>query len=226
MMIVFVPAGIVSLVVFGFQEHVEYLKVISHMGRRGEVIWANQSVGGILHRLFTDADPLVFHAKSFAPFNMFVYVTTLVSSALLLLFGLLFYKPIGEASLKSWDRLVYSALDLATMMFLLTIATPIAWGHHYGILWPGISIAILVAIHFLVEKRSWSGVTLVVLCGSYFLISNHFIFLHTKQFSGVPINLIQSYNFLGGILLLIGLLFLRNFYLKASKVEEVGVRSH
>ena len=56
MFVIFIPAGIISLAIFGFQEHVDYLKVLSHIGSRGESFWPNQSLNGILNRLILDAD--------------------------------------------------------------------------------------------------------------------------------------------------------------------------
>lgn len=208
LMIVFIPAGIVSLALFGFQEHLDYLRALSHMGKHGEVYWPNQSINGVLNRLLVDATSLQWTLETFAPYNLFVHIGTIISTVVFIAVGL-FYKRETDAIAGSGPTMG-SALDLATMLLVCTIASPVAWIHHYGILLPVFLAAFLVAIHsILIEGRLSSFVNLLLLCISYFLLANYFTLAEQEAFSQPPINLLQSLHFYGAFLLLITLFLLR-----------------
>ena len=113
---------------FGWADHVDYLRVVSFMGQRGEAYYPNQSINGLLNRLMSISDPvrynnLEFHMSEFAPFNPWVYVLTVISSAVILLAAIAWRS-------KDEDRV----FDFCRMAVSLTVASPIAWEHHYGIL--------------------------------------------------------------------------------------------
>jgi hypothetical protein len=208
LLIVFIPAGVISLAIFGFQEHLDYLRALSHMGRHGEVYWPNQSINGILNRLLVDATSLMWTLESFAPYNRLVHIGTITSTGLLILWGL-FYRHkmvIGE----NGEPSIGSALDLAAMLLICTIASPVAWIHHYGILLPVFLAAFLVAIHsFSTAAKISSLVNILLLCVSYFLLANYFTLAEKEVFSEPPLNLLQSLHFYGAVLLLIALFSLR-----------------
>jgi hypothetical protein len=206
------PIGLISLLVFGIAEHFSYLSVIGYIGRHGELFWANQSVNGLLNRLVHDADAMTWNARAFAPFHPLVYAGTLASTLAFLLFGLGF-RP-------RWTRRADAGgpaaaivrqertLDLATMILALTLASPIAWEHHYGIAWPAMVLA-LVALVGLRARRSdrLVGAVAIGLGASYWLISNYLTQIFPA--AGTPFSVLQSYTFFGGLMLLATLSGLR-----------------
>jgi hypothetical protein len=202
------PIGLVSLAVFGLAEHFSYLSVISFIGRHGELFWANQSVNGLLNRLVHDADAMTWNAQAFAPYHPLVYAGTLVSSVAFLLFALGFRPKWARRAGASAPARRERALDLATMILALTLASPIAWEHHYGIAWP----AMILALVGLIELRARRAdrlvdVLLLGLAGSYSLVSNYLTQLFPV--AGTPFNVLQSYYFFGGLALLATLAGLR-----------------
>ncbi|WP_214646500.1 glycosyltransferase family 87 protein [Sneathiella litorea] len=219
LLLVFIPAGIISLAIFGFQEHLDYLRALSHMGQHGEVYWPNQSVNGLLNRLFVDATSLMWTLETFAPYDRVVHVGTLVSTVLFILVGLFYRRGTYVGSER--EQTMGSALDLATMLLVCTIASPVAWVHHYGILMPVIAAAFLVAVHsFSKEARLSTYLNLLLLCISYFLLANYFSFIETEAFSKPPLNLLQSLHFYGALILLIALFLLRSRDVSLVKVNK------
>jgi hypothetical protein len=130
-------AGLVLLglssLAFGFGDHLDYLRVVAHVGRHGEAYWPNQSVNGLLQRLLHNAASGVWDPHVYPPFHPAVYAGTLVSSLALLAAGL-WWPPRAH---RSGD-----ALDLAGFALALTMASPLAWEHHYGVLLPILPIAL------------------------------------------------------------------------------------
>lgn len=210
MLLVLIPTGIASLIVFGFQEHLDYLSTLSVMGQHGEVYRSNQSMNGLLNRLLSGMSTIEFQFYSFAPYNVIVHAGTLISTVLLLLFGL-FYRPGSNKGVSAGEQNLNSALDLATMVIIATIVSPIAWSHHYATFWPILILGFLVAIKIFRKQRNWlSVVNLVLLSVSYLFVSNYFYWaLDDASVIDPPRNLLQSYIYFGALILLISLTFMR-----------------
>lgn len=198
------PVGLVSLAVFGIAEHFGYLSVLSFISRRGEVFWANQSVNGLLNRLLTDVDAMTWDASSFAPYNPVVYAGSMLTTVAFVLLGLGFRPrwrrkgaPVSDDPVPA--RLE-SALDLAAMVTALTLASPIAWEHHYGVTWPMMVLALLALMELRARRpgRLADGL-LIALGASYLLTSNYW----TQLFPviGTPLEVLQSYYLFGGLAL-------------------------
>ena len=120
-------AGFVSaLAVFGWHEQMRYLDVIRYAGSRGHAYYPNLSFNGLANRLLFTEPSLVFNASSYAPYHPWVTAVTLTTSALLL--GAALYP-------RAWDRRGGMA-DFCGIAIAATAASPIAWEHHYGILFP------------------------------------------------------------------------------------------
>ena len=117
----------VSLLRFGWEHHVDYLTVVSHVSRLGEAYWPNQTPNGFLHRLLLNGVSAHWDPHVYPPYHAGVYVGTLAASAALLLMAL-FWPVAGPAR--------GGAFDLGAMALAATIASPIAWEHHYGVLLP------------------------------------------------------------------------------------------
>ncbi len=173
---------------FGISHQLDYLRVLSFLGRHGDAYFPNQSVNGLLNRLFFNGGNLVGQGHLEQPFHPWVYAGTLLSSAALILWGL-FWRGAraGRAN----------AVDFSIMALSLTMASPIAWEHHYGILLP--IYAFLAAS--VLERRVFGALTIPVLCSSYVLSSSYFHV--TKQLAATQINVLQSYLFFGALMLLV-----------------------
>ncbi|WP_334129810.1 glycosyltransferase family 87 protein [Sneathiella sp.] len=212
MIAVFVPAGVASLYVFGWQAHLDYVSVISFIGRHGEVYWPNQSMNGLLNRLLSGADPMVFSTADFAPYNGIVYIGTLVSTAVLIVIALFFIYVSRRDSGENKTRRgkCSEVLDFSVMLVVSTIASPIAWEHHYGALWPVIIVALMIAISAFRTSPSWqTAIAVALVSGSYLLVSNYFYFIVEKYTLRLaPWNIVQSYIYFGGLMLLLSLIML------------------
>ncbi len=115
-------AGGAAGALFGFGHYIEYLPVLSALSHHGESAMENQSMNGLMNRLL-NGGALNFQMHSFPPFNPIVYWTTLVSGILM----------VGTIFLWGRKRL-RTETELAVVLLVLTIASPIAWEHHYGVL--------------------------------------------------------------------------------------------
>ncbi len=182
-----ITAGVglcLSLVLFGFEPLWNYFGVLQFLSEHGEAYRANQSVNGLLHRLFLNGEILTFEKFSFPPFHQAVYQGTLLSSIVLVLLAIRRPQHAGTAS--------GNLPDLAIIVLTITIASPIAWEHHYAALLP--IFAMLIAFPLQRPQK-------LLLLGAYVFASNYFAF--TKHFSYTAgANLIQSYLLVSGLLVL------------------------
>lgn len=118
---------------FGWRNQIDYLQAISFMSRHGEAFYPNQSVNGLVQRLLGNGEPLTWQYFLFPPFNPLVYAATVSSSVLIAGFAL-FWRRSGDL------------VDFMLAALAFTMASPIAWEHHYGILPPILAVlALLVA---------------------------------------------------------------------------------
>jgi hypothetical protein len=166
-------------------EHLAYLDVLSYIGQRGELFYPNQSVNGLLHRWFADGGSLVWNPNAFAaPETGIAVFTTAIGMATLgvALWGV----PVGARG---------SALDLSLMMLAATMAAPVAWEHHYGVLAPTVAAswpAIMV-------WRPFGRLTGVALAASALVAANYVQAVH--RFDGTPLNPLQSYLLFAAVVL-------------------------
>jgi alpha-1,2-mannosyltransferase len=129
-----VGAGLVfALREFGLKNHLDYLTVLRELSRHGESFWANQSVNGILHRLLGNGEAIDWVPRALPPYVDTIYFATTVSG--LLIVGIALFSPTS----RRWRG---SALDLASVITGATLASPIAWEHHYGVLLPVYALAL------------------------------------------------------------------------------------
>ena len=110
---------------YGFHHYIDYLGVLSVLSSHGEAYFPNQSVNGLLNRLLFNGSNLYFDVHRFPDFHPVVYAGTVTATVVILGAALLFRR-----------REKPGALDLALMMLSATMASPIAWEHHYGLLLP------------------------------------------------------------------------------------------
>jgi hypothetical protein len=127
------PLGFVGLAVFGWDNHMRYIEVIREISKVGESFWPNQSVNGFVNRLIGNGDPVNFSSIDFAPYHPLVHAITIATSLLIL--GLAMYRRRSEVEGDS-------TLDLAVIIAAATMASPIAWEHHYGAFLPLFALAL------------------------------------------------------------------------------------
>ncbi|EKQ71014.1 Protein of unknown function (DUF2029) [Leptolyngbyaceae cyanobacterium JSC-12] len=194
--VVFIGFGI-SILLFGFSNHLEYLKVLSFISRHGESFFPNQSFNGLLNRVLFNGNNLFWEGNSFPDFNPVVYYgATLFSFALV---GLALVRP------KRLDERG-SVVDLAIIALTSTIASPVAWEHHYGILIP--IYAYLLAKFS--EFKSANRTLILGLAVSYLLTGKYIPFVNLLAFAPFNLNIIQSHIFFGGLIALVLLYILRD----------------
>jgi len=191
----------VALIYFGLQNHLSYLKVLSVLSQHGESVYPNQSVNGLLGRLMSLQDPESFNnlkwRESLPPYHPLIYWGTMISSILILLPALLW---------RSEGNLIQRTLDLCTMALSATIASPIAWNHHYGVVFPIFAVALISA---------WGRWVTVGMIGISYVVASHFL-PFTGEFARSKLNFVQSYLFFAMLLLLAVLYELRTRSLPAQ----------
>lgn len=198
LVLLLLPFELLSIARYGLQNHLSYLDVLSHLSRHGESFQYNQSMNGLLHRLLFNGCNICPPGQPtpLPPFHPVVHYATLASSMVLLALSL-------APALLSWKKPAsLLAFCLGTLCF--TMASPVAWYHHYGVVLP----AFMVALHSLLGKpafaQRWRRVALGMLAGAWVLVSNQigvFNLLENSRW-----NVLQSHLFLGAVMLLVVLL--------------------
>jgi alpha-1,2-mannosyltransferase len=184
--------GAISVALFGWVHHVDYLRALAFMGKHGESFYTNQSVNGLVNRLLFNGTNLHGNPHAFAPYNVWVYAITLASTAVLIAAALL--RKRGRGRRAGIEDFLIAALTF-------TMASPIAWEHHYGVLLP-IFAAALPAV--LAAGRRWMIWTLAA---AYALSAN--IYPMINSLANTRLNFLQSHLFFGGLALLVLLYRLR-----------------
>jgi hypothetical protein len=178
-----------SIMAYGFANHLDYLEVLEFLAERGETYYPNQSVNGLLNRVMVLIDPahwtsIDFDDNAFPPFSPLVSSGTLVASLVLLSAALFRRGNKGDP-----DR----SFDFCTMALSITIASPIAWEHHYGTIFPILAVLLASVIG---DRRR-----LLLLTVSYVLISNYIPV--TNLLAATVFNVAQSYLFVAAITVLL-----------------------
>jgi hypothetical protein len=161
--------------------------VLSYIAERGDGYFPNQTVNGLLNRLLSVTDPtrysnLVFDMKEWAPYNPWVHGATFIFSSVILL-----------AAIVRRSESEDSAVDYCRMAVSLTIASPVAWEHHYGILLPVFVIVLARTFH--------DRTRMIWLMASYVLVSN--FIPATNLLAPTYWNIGQSYLLAGALILLV-----------------------
>jgi hypothetical protein len=186
--------GIISLSVYGFANHLDYSRVLAFISKHGESYYPNQSVNGLLHRLLSNGPNIVGSAHHFAPYHRWVYAGTMVSSLFIIATALV------------WQRGQFyhaATLDFTIAALSFTMASPVAWEHHYSIMLPIFAVALPATLAS--NVRRWG----VVLLAVSFVLSSNFYPI-TLNLANTRFNLLQSYLFFGAVILLFHLYRLRD----------------
>jgi len=162
-----------------------YLNVLKHIAQRGETFYPNQSVNGFMNRLVGNGSSVDFGDSMPEP-NAVVSLVTGASSMLLLVLALIPPRNArGSAP---------SPVDFAFMGLIATLASPIAWEHHYGVLLPAFA---LLARSFL--EGGLRGLRLWLSAIAWTLTANSWE--AANAFAASPLRFLQS-SLLAGVLCL------------------------
>jgi len=197
----------VSIALFGLENHLDYLPVLSHIARHGETLHSNQSMNGLLNRLLHNGDALTWNFHEFAPFHPAVYAGTMASSAALLFAALRRPRPPEQTD---------TMADLSLMTLVCTMASPVAWTHHYNVLLPIFAWMIPVLwIRPVLGKFS-----LPIAGASYLLLATYLPV--EKHLAAAPfgLNILQSYVYLAA-----GVIFIILYRLRPDHSTTPGLRA-
>ncbi|MEZ5332435.1 MAG: glycosyltransferase family 87 protein [Thermoanaerobaculia bacterium] len=199
--------SLVSLATYGWRDHVEYLRVLSFIGRHGESYAPNQSVNGLLHRLLHEGNNLHWVGDAFAPFDPWVYGLTLLTSLAFVAGALLWRRPRPGG-----ERRSVGTLDLSVAVLSFTMASPVVWQHHYDVLLPLLAVALAAAVG---AGRRW----LVACVACAFVLVGTFTTL-VDRFADTRWNVLQSYLFVGALIALGALYALRGEWSRRTRSER------
>jgi hypothetical protein len=196
---IFLAGLAVSVARFGLNDHLVYLGVLTEISHHGESFWANQSVNGLLNPWLENGSPTQWSPTIFAPFHPVVYAATMISSFAILALALL-----------PWGRKLSVEADSIGLMIALaaaTIASPVAWEHHYGTFLPIFAVAFPGLMYF----RPLGRATAPLLAFSYLAMAG--VMLRPDLiFQNRWMGLAGSHLFFGGLVLFGLLLALRAEY--------------
>jgi hypothetical protein len=179
---------LVTLALYGIEHNLSYLDVLQYMSRHGEAFHANQSVNGLLNRLFGTGNDAGFDSTDFPAFHPAVYVGTLATSLIIVVAALFF---------RSSEHRAETTHDLLIAALSFTLASPIAWEHHFGVLMPMFAVLLPVLLRWPVAGR-W---TIPILAFAYILTSNFLNISH--KFAGKTLlTPVQSYLLAGALIVL------------------------
>jgi alpha-1,2-mannosyltransferase len=178
----------VSVAVFGWHNNLDYLGVLASLSHKAQSHFANQSMFGTINRMIFNGENLGYTPYVYTPYIPWVYRVTVLTSLLL----------VGAALLFPWGKLRGTTADLAAMGLASVAASPMAWEHHYGVV-VGIFTWAWFAYGCWQQKRPW-------LLGIAFLLTMNFLAATNLLADKPGWNLLQSYMYIGALLLLVVLM--------------------
>jgi hypothetical protein len=174
----------VSIAVFGWHNNLDYIHILSSLSRKAQSHYANQSMFGTLNRMIRNGENIGYTPHVYTPYIAWVYRATIATSLIILATALVF----------PWGKLRASTADLAAMGLASVAASPMAWEHHYGIVF-AIAAWIWFAYGSAQQKRPW------LLALASFLTLNG---LTSTNFLAPYLgwNILQSYLYFGALLMM------------------------
>jgi alpha-1,2-mannosyltransferase len=177
-----------SIAVFGWHNNLDYIPVLAGLSHKAQSHYGNQSMFGTINRMIFNGENIGYTPYVYTPYIAWVYRVTVITS-LVLVVGVLAFP---------WGKLRASTADIAAMGLASVAASPMAWEHHYGIV-----VAIFAWTWFAYgcwqHKRPW-------LLGLAFFLTMNFL-AATNLLAAKPVwNLLQSYMYIGALLLLVVLM--------------------
>ncbi len=184
-----------SLWIYGWSNHVDYLAVLSYISQHGEIFHPNQSMNGLLHRLLHNGNSLEWERDVLMTYNPWVHAGTVASTVALIGAGLFASRSTHRQA---------APLELAIVILCATLASPTVWVHHYAVTLPLFAIALPALLALEPSARS-RNTALLLAC--FMLISNNYRLVN--RLAETDFNILQSYVYFGGLVLLALLFRLR-----------------
>jgi len=170
---------------FGFAMYLDYLRGLNFVTQHGESVYTNQSFNALAGRIFSVRYPEAFNnlrwnGYRYPPYNFWVFSFTQITSIAVLLITLIKTKSQSKES---------KLADFLLMGLGATLASPIAWEHHYGVLFP-IFVCVWLILWFgdTPLKSIWLKIAFV----AFYLIAAN-IFPFAKFVADSYFNVLQSY---------------------------------
>jgi hypothetical protein len=185
--ITFLSGVSLSAVIFGWHNTLEYVRVLQYLAPRGDSMFWNQSLNGLLHRVMHVGSP-VTSFYGYPPFNRTIYLATIVSSVTLVLLAL---------AIPVLRRMTSTTLDFLVYAMACTMASPIVWQHHYGVFF----LVFLLWIPQAMQSRR----ALIFLVPIYFLMTDTWAPFTPLMFT--PWSFPISHVYFGGLALFLYTLF-------------------
>lgn len=189
-----------SITLYGWRTHLDYLSVLEFLSKHGEYQHLNQSIDGLLVRwlyhgpsLDRDTSGLI-PQSAFPPYIASVYILTLLSSVLML--AIPFF-----VRAKADDR-TSRLLAFCNASVLFTMASPIAWVHHYNILLPVYVVALRAVYDRWRGARALTAVALLTVS----LVLTGYPLVPANDPTIPSLDILQSHVFFGALLLVAVLL--------------------
>jgi alpha-1,2-mannosyltransferase len=196
---------VASLLSFGLSNNFDYFRVLKLIAKHGESYFANQSVNGLLNRLLLNGDNTSWTNDGFPPYNPVVHFGTLITSALIIISSLAVPR---NASGKG------GVLDFALIALACTMASPVAWEHHYGITLPLFVWLFTNGDNMPMPRASWLLLSIsLILLGADLSVTNL-----TAAYP--PFNVLQSYVLIGGL----SLMLMLHKFVRAGEISAVSPR--
>jgi hypothetical protein len=179
--------GLLSITYAGIPSSLDYVFHALPMLSGGYAYHPNQSVNGLLMRLFTGEDPAVFNLST--PVAWIKSASTVFGLCMLALAAFTCRSAIQRS--REPELLCYALAVTA-----VTIASPICWTHHMTAF---IAPLAIIARRFLDEPRLRSPAILATAFASAILTG---AFYDARHLSGLPLGLLTGFEFYGALLLL------------------------
>jgi alpha-1,2-mannosyltransferase len=170
---------------FGFAMYVDYLRGLSFVSQHGESYYTNQSFNALAGRIFSVRYPEIFNnlkwnGYRYPPYNVWIFSFTQITSIAVLVITLIKTKIVTKES---------KLADFLLMGLGATLASPIAWEHHYGVLFPiFVSTWLILWFGDVPLKNIWIKVAFV----TFYLVAAN-VFPFAKFTADSYLNILQSY---------------------------------
>lgn len=182
-------AGIgLSLYVFGLESHLGYVRLAALVAERGESMYANQSINGLLNRLLLPHEQLGWSQTLLPPYHPAVAAGTRAALVAGLTLALLW--PLRTRAAGRWP-------DFALVSAVTLVASPIGWEHYYPLLLPLYAMYLANADGLVARPR-------LRLIGASVVLTGVFIG-PLARLDARPWSLLQSYQLAGALLFLAAL---------------------
>jgi len=191
----------VSVAVFGWHNNLDYIGVLVDLSHKAQSHYANQSMFGTINRMIFNGENIEYTPYVYTTYIPWVYRVTVATSVLLVLVVLVY----------PWQKMRGSSADLGAMGIISVAASPMAWEHHYGIVF-SVAAWAWFAHGCWMHKRPWVLAVAVFLCLNFLPAFNYL--------SGQRgWNILQSYLYFGALLLV-------GWLMSLSRREELTFQRH